>query len=84
MKAMKLPKEQKDQMIRLIQAYFETERGETIGDLAADGVLDFFMTQLSPYVYNQALSDCRVLLNQRMISLEEDVYALEKNIKLSR
>ncbi|GIP42235.1 hypothetical protein J45TS6_06940 [Paenibacillus sp. J45TS6] len=84
MKAMKLPKEQKDQMIRLIQAYFETERGETIGDLAADGVLDFFMTQLSPYVYNQALSDCRVLLNQRMISLEEDVYALEKSIKLSR
>lgn len=84
MKAMKLPKEQKDQMIRLIQAYFETERGETIGDLAADGVLDFFMTQLSPYVYNQALSDCRVLVNQRMISLEEDVYALEKNIKLSR
>lgn len=84
MKAMKLPKEQKDQMIRLIQAYFETERGETIGDLAADGVLDFFMTQLSPYVYNQALSDCRVLVNQRMISIEEDIYVLEKNIKLSR
>lgn len=84
MKAMKLPKEQKDQMIRLIQAYFETERGEMIGDLAADGVLDFFMTQLSPYVYNQALSDCRVLLNQRMISLEEDIYALEKSVKLSR
>lgn len=84
MKAMKLPKEQRDQMIRLIQAYFETERGETIGDLAADGVLDFFMTQLSPYVYNQALSDCRLLVNQRMVSLEEDIYALEKNIKLSR
>ena len=84
MKAMKLPKEQRDQMIRLIQAYFETERGETIGDLAADGVLDFFMTQLSPYVYNQAISDCRLLVNQRMVSLEEDIYALEKNIKLSR
>ncbi|WP_211747395.1 DUF2164 domain-containing protein [Paenibacillus sp. Marseille-Q4541] len=84
MKPMKLPKEQKDQMIRLIQAYFETERGETIGDLAADGVLDFFMTELSPYVYNQALGDCRVMVNQRMVSLEEDIYALEKNIKLSR
>lgn len=83
-KPVKLPKEQRDQMIRLIQQFFEEERGEEIGDLAADNVFNFFMTQIGPYVYNQALSDCRTLVNQRMVSLEEDIYALEQKVKLSR
>ncbi|MEK5059599.1 DUF2164 domain-containing protein [Paenibacillus shunpengii] len=84
MKATKLPKEQKEHMIRLIQQHFEEERGETIGELAADSMLDFFLTSLSPYIYNQALSDCRTLVNQRMVSMEDDIYALEQKIPLSR
>lgn len=83
-KPVKLPKEQRDQMIRLIQQFFEEDRGEEIGDLAADNVLNFFMSRLGPYVYNQALSDCRQLVSQRMVSMEEDIYALEQKIKLSR
>lgn len=65
-------------------AVFEHERGEAIGELAADGVLDFFMTRIAPHVYNQALSDCRHVVSQRMISLEDDIYALEQKVKASR
>lgn len=74
---LKLPREQREQIIALIQEYFEMERGEQIGDLAADGMLDFFLKQIGPYVYNQALGDCRQLVNEKMASLEEDIYALE-------
>uniref|UniRef100_UPI00403F8EEF DUF2164 domain-containing protein n=1 Tax=Paenibacillus sp. FSL W8-0186 TaxID=2921709 RepID=UPI00403F8EEF len=74
---LKLPREQREQMISLIQEYFDVERGEQIGDLGADGMLDFFLKQIGPYVYNQALSDSRQLVNERMASLEEDIYALE-------
>lgn len=84
MKPMKLPKEQRDQIIRSIQQYFEEEHDKQLGDLAADGVLQFFMEQLAPHVYNQALADCRTMLTQRMASLEEDIYAMEKKIKLPR
>ncbi|MUG46805.1 DUF2164 family protein [Paenibacillus woosongensis] len=77
MSPLKLPREQREQMISLIQEYFEVERGEQIGDLAADGMLEFFLKQIGPYVYNQALSDSRQLVNERMASLEEDIYALE-------
>ncbi|OAB37754.1 hypothetical protein PMSD_08610 [Paenibacillus macquariensis subsp. defensor] len=84
MKTMKLPNEQREQSIQLIQQYFEEERGETIGDLAADGVLDFFMSHLAPIVYNQALSDSRHLVRQQMSSLEEDLYALEYQLKQTR
>ena len=41
MKPTKFPKEQREQLIGLVQEYFETERGETLGHLAAEGVLDF-------------------------------------------
>ncbi|NMO94521.1 DUF2164 family protein [Paenibacillus lemnae] len=78
MKPLKLPKEQREALIREIQDYFEKERGEEIGHLAADGMLDFFMKTASPYIYNQALEDCRGLAVRHMVSLEEDIYALEQ------
>lgn len=83
-KPVKLSKEQREMSIVQIQQFFEEERGETLGELAADGVLDFFLTNIGPYVYNQALGDCRQILNQRMVSMEEDIYALEVRPKLSR
>ncbi|AJS60429.1 DUF2164 domain-containing protein [Paenibacillus sp. IHBB 10380] len=84
MKTMKLSKEQRDQVILLIQQYFEKERGEIIGDLAADSVMDFFMSHMAPIVYNQALSDSRYLVRQHMTSLEDDLYSLEQQVKQTR
>ncbi|MEO2207619.1 uncharacterized protein (DUF2164 family) [Paenibacillus sp. PvP094] len=80
MNTLKLTKEQQDEAIRTIQSYFQEERGEELGDLAAWGVLDLFMTKLAPYIYNQALSDARTTVNQRMASMEEDLFALERKL----
>ncbi|GGF87043.1 hypothetical protein GCM10010912_35370 [Paenibacillus albidus] len=77
MKVVKLPKEQRDMMVENIRGYFEDERGETIGHLAADNLLEFFLQELGPAVYNAALADCRTLVGQRLQSLEDDMYALE-------
>lgn len=84
MKPMKFPKEQRELIIEQIQEYFEKERGESLGHLAADNMLEFFMAQINPYIYNHALEDCRQLVTQRMVSLEEDIYALEQQVKPSR
>jgi uncharacterized protein (DUF2164 family) len=80
---LKIPKEQKMQIISLIQQYFRDERGEEIGDLAAEFLLDFMIKQIGPFIYNQAVEDVQYVFNQRMASLEEDVYALKMPIKLS-
>ncbi|MEK4003964.1 DUF2164 domain-containing protein [Paenibacillus sp. FSL H3-0333] len=77
MQPVKLPKEQCDMITDNIRTYFETERGETIGHLAAENLLEFFLKELGPAIYNGALSDCRTLTLQRMQALEEDIYALE-------
>jgi len=74
----KLPREQKLEIVSNIQHYFETERSESIGDLAAENLLDFMLQELSPYVYNQAISDARKIIDQKMASLDDEMYALEK------
>ncbi|WP_322906442.1 DUF2164 domain-containing protein [Paenibacillus campi] len=82
MQPLKLPRETRETMIANIQQFFEMERGETIGELAADHVLDFAIKTIGPHLYNQALADCRALVNERMAAMEEDMYALEQRTTL--
>ncbi|MEK3733123.1 MULTISPECIES: DUF2164 domain-containing protein [Paenibacillus] len=84
MRPLKIPKEQRELLVEQVMEYFEVERGEPIGHLAAESVLDFFTATLGPYIYNQALSDCRLVVNDRMATLEEDIYALEQSVRRTR
>ncbi|MFB5660960.1 DUF2164 domain-containing protein [Alteribacillus sp. HJP-4] len=74
----RLPKENKDQIISLVKEYFYNERSEEIGDLAAENMLDFVIKEIGPYIYNQGIKDAREMLEQKMMSLEEDIQSLEK------
>lgn len=80
---LKIPKGQKAQIVAMVQQYFRDERGEEIGDLAAEFLIDFMIKQMGPFIYNQAIEDVQAVLNQRMAALEEDVYALKMPLKLS-
>lgn len=80
MKLISIPKEMKDQMISRIQAYFQEERDEEIGELGADLLLDIFMKELGPYYYNQGIADAKALVEERWGSVEEDIEALKRSI----
>ena len=80
MAPIKLPKEQKEQIISKVKAYFEEERSETIGDLAAEQMIDFMIKELGPYIYNAAIDDARQMLIRKIASIEEELYSLEKPI----
>ncbi|ERI09762.1 DUF2164 domain-containing protein [Aneurinibacillus aneurinilyticus] len=77
----KLPREQKLQIASNVQQYFKTELSEEIGQLAAEHLIDFMLKELSPYIYNKAIQDARSIVEQQMVSIEEELYALEKPIK---
>ncbi|MDB5054286.1 MAG: hypothetical protein JWM44_2336 [Bacilli bacterium] len=79
----KLPQEQKLALIAQVQQYFQMERGEEIGDLAAESMLEFMVSTIGPLVYNEALKDARSIINERILSLEDELYTLEKPLKLS-
>ncbi|HEU4964880.1 MAG TPA: DUF2164 domain-containing protein [Bacilli bacterium] len=73
----KIPREQKQQLIDSIQQYFYDEHGEEMGNIAAESLCDFMLQTLGPVLYNQAVKDARELLQQKLVSLEDDLYALE-------
>jgi uncharacterized protein (DUF2164 family) len=79
--SIKLPKEEKAEIIKNIQNYFEEERSETIGDLSAEQFIDFMIKELGPYIYNKAITDARVLINEKINQIEDELYSLEKPIK---
>jgi uncharacterized protein (DUF2164 family) len=79
--AIKLPKEQKTEIIKNVQSYFEQERSETIGELGADQLVDFMIKALGPYIYNKAVDDARKLINEKMSQIDDELYTLEKPCK---
>jgi uncharacterized protein (DUF2164 family) len=81
---MKLPKEQKEQLIGQIQQYFELERSETLGSIAAEQLLDFMIQEIGPHLYNHAINDARKAVLERMQTLEDELYALEKPLVAKR
>lgn len=68
-------------MVADIQRFFYGERDEEIGIIAAENVLEFFKEYLGPYFYNEGIKDARHLIEQKMASIEEDLYSLEKEPK---
>jgi len=74
-------REEKVQIINRIKIFFEEERSEAIGDLAAEHLLDFMLDELGPYIYNRAIYDARLLVDERFAQLEEDLYTLERPLR---
>jgi uncharacterized protein (DUF2164 family) len=77
----KLPKEEKDEIVKSVQTYFEEERSETIGALGAEQLIDFMIKELGPYIYNKAIADTRMIINEKNNQIDDELYTLEKPIK---
>lgn len=71
-------------MVDRVQDYFYKERSEEIGNLAAESMVDFMMKELGPVIYNQAIFDARKLVLERMQSLEDDLYVLERPLNMKK
>ncbi len=69
----KLSKEKKEEMIARIQNYFQNEREEEIGNLAATMVLNFIVEELAPEFYNMGVQDAYRYMAERcedMLSIQ--------------
>lgn len=73
-KKIELNKEIKKDMIGKIKGYFQEERGEEIGDLASSLLLDFFLEELGPEIYNLGVYDSYKYYNERI----EDLLSIQK------
>jgi uncharacterized protein (DUF2164 family) len=73
--------QQKTAMIRSIQEYVYREQGEEIGEIASESHLEFILNEIAPYIYNKGVQDAKAVVEDRMMTLEEDVTSLERPVK---
>jgi uncharacterized protein (DUF2164 family) len=74
-----LSAEEKRKLLEEIQSYFDEERDEKIGVIAAESLLEFFLNTLGKHIYNKALDNVKLWYERIMENIEADFYALYKN-----
>lgn len=78
--SIELPKEARAQAIASIERYFsENFEEQRLGNIAAGALLGFFLQEIGPAVYNQAVAEAQERLQARVaeldIELHEDEFA---------
>lgn len=75
--AIKLSAETEKTMISSIKGYFSKNMEEEIGDMKAGFLLDFFLKELAPTVYNKAVSDAKFSLQNSLNDLDGSCFEAE-------
>lgn len=74
MKPIELEKKEREQAIASIKRYFQEELPEPIGDLPAGLLLNFFLEEIGPVIYNQAIGDAQARMASRVADLNGELY----------
>ena len=72
-----LPKDARQQAVASIERYFQENMEEKIGNVAAGGLLGFFLEEVAPLVYNQAVRDVQERLRARIEEVDLEVHEEE-------
>jgi uncharacterized protein (DUF2164 family) len=73
----KLKKEVEQHLMTSIQRYCAESLGAEIGQLQAGLFLRFCMEEIAPSVYNQAIADAQMFLQEKLADLENTCFAKE-------
>ena len=69
-----LPKDARAEAIASIERYFRENMGEKIGNVAASGLLGYFLEEIGPLIYNKAVADVQERLQSRIADLDLEVH----------
>ena len=75
--AIQLSDDQRDEAVAAIQAYSEENMEEPMGNIAASALLEFFVQEIGPSVFNQAVAQARDLLQTRIMDLDVEIHETE-------
>lgn len=76
MNGIEISKEHRKAAVASIQRYFG-ENLESLGELPAGLLLNFFLEEIGPLIYNRAVSDAQTRMQQRIADLEGDLFVPE-------
>ncbi len=69
-----IPKDAKAQAIASIERWFLENREEKIGNIGAAGLLAYFLEEIAPVVYNQAVADVQERLQARIAEVDIEIH----------
>ena len=67
-----IPKEARAQAIASLRRYFE-ENFEPVGEMAAGQLVNFFLEEIGPLVYNRAVRDAEARIERHLSDLAADL-----------
>jgi uncharacterized protein (DUF2164 family) len=73
----RLSGERRAALVRLLREYFEEHFDEPVSDFRAEGLVDFFVQELGPPVYNQGVRDACAYMQEKLTDVEGEVYEPE-------
>lgn len=77
----RLSDEQKKQIASEIKAFYMDVRGEEIGIIEEQQIIELFCEHMAPIIYNKALDDAMYWLKEQLGNLEADYYLLYKDVQ---
>jgi uncharacterized protein (DUF2164 family) len=75
--SIKLIKDKEVQLIKSIKHYFEENMESEIGDLKSSLLLDYFIKEIGPSIYNQAILDAQTVMTDKVNDLDSTCYQPE-------
>jgi uncharacterized protein (DUF2164 family) len=72
-----LSKQVRGEAIASLQRYFVENMPEPLGDLPAGMLLDYFVEEVGPVIYNKAIADAQARMQQYAMDLHGELFAEE-------
>ena len=73
----KLAADAEERSLASIKRFFKEHMDDDVGDLKAKLLLDFFLEEIGPSVYNRAITDAQAVMQDRVVDLDGTCYQPE-------
>lgn len=74
----RLSDERRVRLVEALKRHFADHFDESLSEFRAQGLLDFFVRELGPPVYNQAIRDATAFIQDKLGDLEGEIYEPER------
>lgn len=75
MAAIEVPKQVRAEAVASLQRYFRENLDSALGELPASLLLSFFLEEVGPVVYNQAIADAQAAVQSHVADLHGVLFA---------
>ena len=74
MLAIEIKEARRESLVSSLQAFFLETFEEDLSAFRAEQLLGFFLSAVGPEIYNQAIEDARIFMQEKLDDLDADVH----------